>query len=152
MWHGHTVDRKLRDVRGRLVLWKRFTSANPLDDTNFPGVDFTELNSTLNNTKGTILKAGGVSIAWVQDFYEDASLKEKIERWISTADRASVIGGSDDWHFRSGIGVIPMDFPDTDLIDAILALNFSQSYCLTSFPWGKSFAASLADEAASKEK
>ncbi len=206
MWHDHTVDCRLRDVRGKLVLWKRFASAGPADDAKRPGVDFIEMNSTLDNTKGTILKAGGVSIAWVQDFYGDASLKEKIERWISTVDsawannclpntlplqflnfgskagylpsynaevlnplmrrwlkramkspsdtpdRASAIGGPDDWHFRSGIGVIPMDFPDLDLIDAILALNFSQSYCLTSFPWGKSFAASLADEAASKEK
>lgn len=220
MWHGHTVDCTLGQVRGRLILWKRFTNAGPADDATFPGVDFTAISTSLDNTKkgfvplpGWVFAGGPVMakcIAQVQDYYEYASREEKFEAWIDNADDAwvsrcrptddrahlqylnfaSKAGGkprdnatvlnplltqwlttsttrpaddpaiytapgvkspdsgvTDDWYRRSGFGVIPLDFPDTAVIDAIIETNFARTYRLEAFKSGRDLRRGLAHTA-----
>jgi curved DNA-binding protein CbpA len=195
MYHGHGVDCKLGQVRGRLVLWRRF--ACPVaaqDDAQFPGVDLTELSAKYDNTKGATLNAGGTPIVLAQDYYK-GTLAEKSQAWLDVANRAfdsrrdhqnadrdlqvlnyvSKAGGNpidnanilnplvnawvreltkrpsgptrwpgdpsrssnpDDYRCRSGLGVIPMDFPDDSTIAAIINMNFTWTYVINAFQSG----------------
>lgn len=92
MWHGHTVDCKLGEVRGRLILWQRFLSPVPNDDASHPGTDFNEMNNVLDNTKGRALNAGGTPIAYIQDFYGSAPLGERWKSGCGARTRHSPLG------------------------------------------------------------
>jgi hypothetical protein len=45
-------------------------------------------------------------------------------------------GDPDAWRFRSGHGVVPMDFPDTEIIDLLIRANFSWTYQINAFESG----------------
>lgn len=208
MWHGHTVDCTLKDVRGKLVLWKRFNMPKNVslpDDLRLPGTDLTGIP---NNTKGS--KVG--KYFFVQDYYEYATLKDKMYEWIRTcAHTYDTHRGtpnspsSNDTHslqiinflskagygpeynagilnplatrwlnqyltqplgpldgggtaqpnsnrFRSGIGVVPMDFPSYDLINAIIKLNYQWSFNMMYWEEGGKLWNDLAAEAGKHEK
>ena len=188
MWHGHTVDCTLGQVRGRLILWQRFTPTYPDDDAGHPGVDFNQMNTVLDNTTGDSLQtAAGSTIGYVQDYYSKAALADKMRYWLDTARLGYIAaaaagqqyGGQQFLHhvskagktpaynanvlnpcvtewlnamrqtptdrtldpnqyrYRSGIGVVPLDFPDPDVVGSILAMNFTQTYAIYVFASGK---------------
>lgn len=88
MYHGHDVNCTLKQVRGKLVLWRRF--AYPLaaqDDNSHPGLDLGELSAKYDNTRSATLQASGTPVMAVQDLY-NGTLTEKSEAWLELANRA----------------------------------------------------------------
>jgi hypothetical protein len=204
MWHGSSVDCTLKEARGRLILWRRFTPPVKNDDASFPGVDLSELSGTYDKTRGaTVADANGNKLFAVQDLYE-GTLKDKMEVWLELANRAhdsrrdpnngdrrlqclnfaskagktpkynanlmnplinvwltqmtvpptgnvrnSQWGPNDPaaWRFRSGYGVIPMDFPDLALIDRIIQANFTWTYQINAFESGSALWGTLVQRA-----
>ncbi len=57
----------------------------------------------------------------------------------------------DKHRFRSGYGVIPFDFPDSNLIDYVIRTNFRYTYDIDAFEWGHEFRKRLIEEAATKD-
>lgn len=76
-------------------------------------------------------------------------MKERPQR--SKAGNRNEMLNPDDYYRRGGVGVIPLDFPDDSLIDAIIGMNFSRRYAIRSFESGVSLRDELVAAAASHD-
>jgi len=172
MWDVRpTVDATLKDLRGKLLLWRRFERGGNYQGTL--GLDLTALNSTYDDTEGAGWATPDGAHVYAQDCYQ-CTAYNKFMRWCATMWDAyngrnigspngdsqylnfTTVGGVpginppshyakpindalkvwlDFWHsqcphqqpnycFRSGIGVVPMDFPTHENIDLLIDANF----------------------------
>jgi len=183
-WYcGSLANATVGDIRGKLVLWRRFPreGSDPAIDYSSPfGLNLTGMNADFDNTDGAAWSPDGASV-YVQDRYSGTDVLDKFKAWVKTQDHAYAsamnddpshhhpqfinfgsIGASmganpidhakamnealetiltamlsgEDHHgkaltsrsHRSGIGVVPLDFPSEELIRLLVRLNYEWSY------------------------
>lgn len=85
------INARLQDVRGKLVLWRRFPREGKdptLDYTQPFGLDLTPMNSRYDNTTHADWYAPNGGYVWVQDHYTKTTLKQKITAWWDSLSEA----------------------------------------------------------------
>ena len=198
MWDCRSnVDATLGDVRGKMLLWRRFPREGQASTINYStpfGLDLTPMNAQYDNTAGASWYTENGGYSYVQDHYSSLDyLGEKVGEWLKVQrlafdsrwdsqntdwnrqyinfssvgdggkpiDYADIInpllgnwldavinkdGQAQQWgapQVRSGLGVIPMDFPAQCNIDSLIRMNFSYSYPILATEQGKGLAADL---------
>ena len=187
----------LGDVRGKLVLWRRYPRGGKFPGTNYSGpfgLDLTPLNIKYENTTGADWVTDNNGYVFVQDMYSGDFLPkfdawgigysrafysrwnpnhpDKIRQFINfsslgggyPSDNARVLNAAlHDWlsavhsnqdkngnnlggqKVRTGVGVVPMDYPTQDNINLLIRTNFEWSYRIAETPAGAKYYEAIRD-------
>jgi hypothetical protein len=193
------VNAKLKDIRGKLLLWRRFPRGCThfsLDTSTPFALDLTPMNVKYDNTTGASWYTPDGGYSYVQDNYTKTTNADKFSYWYNTYIKAfdsRWMTNEPDWNrqyinfssvgagknpsdysdvlnvalnrwlaavesgkdgngndlggraLRTGVGVIPMDFPTQDNIDHLIRANFGWTHRVAETQQGLAFVSGILD-------